>query len=178
MVARETGFQWLIIVGFDLAGSNLPQQLGFPGLVSNILDWTRGTPDTEWASYRSGQVLIPLPQNPDSLRPHLILQHEDGGQIESGVQPGFLSFPAPRSGFYQLVSKDPARGFAASLIAVNAGDATEGDLIGSPGIDNWQILRADLALLPQISTFWVFALVAAGLLILTEWFLYNRGITD
>ena len=64
------------------------------------------------------------------------------------------------------------------MIAVNAGDEIEGDLMGSPRIDNWQILRAGLALLPQISTFWMFFLVAAGLLILTEWFLYNRGITD
>jgi hypothetical protein len=186
-VGRDAG-RPLALVGFDLAESDLPLQVAFPLLVSNLVDYL--VPETEGllpASMRVGQVAtVRVPDGVDRVR---ILTRSDpepagGGEepIELPVVGGSVTVPgADGVGMRDLVEvgDDPERdGTLLGRTAVNLFSADESDV--TPG-DPQRIVEMgrvssedDRPAQPARTEWWWPLAVAALVLLAVEWLVFHR----
>lgn len=186
-VGRDAG-RPLALIGFDLAESDLPLQVAFPLLVSNLVDYL--VPETEGllpASMRVGQVAtVRVPDGVDRVR---IVTRSDpefaGGDeaaVELAVVGGSVTVPgADAVGMRDLVevSDDPDRdGTVLGRTAVNLFSADESDV--SPG-DPQRIVEMgrvpaedDRPAQPARTEWWWPLAIAALLLLAVEWLVFHR----
>jgi hypothetical protein len=175
--AGDDGRRRVVVVGFDLAKSDLPLKVEFPILLANSLAWLSGrdalAPER---AVRTGQtVSIPLPapaENASGETGNAVTIKMPGGEereLPRGDGPALFA-DTMRAGAYEVIGAQP---FAASLLSESESDNTPRDTIQT---------RAGEAS-GQQETFhsereawrWIALLALAVLSI--EWWVYHRRIT-
>jgi hypothetical protein len=169
IIAGETDGRRVVAILFDLHDSDLPLQVGFPILMSNLLNYL--APASSFSA-------------PDGLQPDQTLHIKlSGGETNLSVtDPGGRQSAVPadgsfadtgRLGVYTLQSGQTALG----NFAVNLFDPSESNI---RPVGSIRIGRADVAATPaqEQGTFeiWPWIAAAAFVLLLVEWWVYHRGM--
>lgn len=146
------------VFAFGVEDSNLPLRAAFPLLLSNTIRWLAGKENDAPASFKAGSVV--------QLEPGESFASADGKDGSSAGGAQILR----RNGFYEVQSaKDGAR-----RIAVNTASAEESDLRGAKTSGG----ASAVALGGIILRPWQWLCLAALALLILEWRLHHRRVTE
>jgi hypothetical protein len=159
ILASASGLRW-VEVAFSLEDSNLPLQAGFPVFLSNVVDWMTGEP----LALKSGPALVQLPLTGAKvldLQGHTVATREVAGATLVEVE---------RPGLYTATARDRRVRLAVNVAdpAVTAVNASRlAPEPAAPGLQarHWTVNP------------WLALLLAAALLLVLEWWTYNRRLT-
>jgi len=170
MTLERPGGRRIVATAFPLEDSNFPLRAGFPLFVSNTVHWLGGREENPDASRRAGETYFPKAGEQISARA--------GGQSAAPDQaPPLVETPLPlrKDGFYE-VRKTPSAGQPAEMrwIAVNTADAEESDLRQSKDNHSFLALGSRWAALQP----WQWIALLALAMILAEWALHHRRVTE
>jgi hypothetical protein len=180
VAAGEVEGDRVALIGFDLDESDLPLQVAFPLLVSNLVDAL--LPATEGILPSSMRLAEPLRVRVDQGIERVAVRADDGTTTELAVVDGEVTLPgAERVGIRELVVIDgepTVDGTSLGTTAVNLfspdeSDVTPGDptrivdmgRVPPPGEQTPQPARAEW--------WWPLTLAAVSLLVV-EWLLFHR----
>jgi Ca-activated chloride channel family protein len=155
-----------VAVAFGVADSNFPLRVSFPLFVSNVIHWLAGRRSMEEAVLKAGETFLPAAGEQVSNNP---LQLEAGAGQTSN--PSFSQTPLTlrKNGFYEVRGPLEVR-----WLAVNTADPAESDLRGSRSESNAPLFgRSWGALQP-----WRWLALAALILLVAEWCLHHRRVTE
>jgi Ca-activated chloride channel family protein len=161
ILASASGPRW-VEVAFALEDSNLSLQAGFPAFLSNALNWMTGEP----LAMQAGLGLIELPVVRAKV---LDLQ---GQPVRSRELPEATLVESLQPTFYTAIASDRRVRVAVSVLdpAVSALNRTA--LAGAAPAK--PAAGASAALLPSP---WLALLILVAVLLLFEWWTYNRRLT-
>ncbi len=159
IVASASGPRW-VEVAFSLQDSNLPLQAGFPVFLSNVVDWITGEP----LALKFGSALVRLPLTGAKV---LDLQ---GRRVATREVLGATLVEVEQPGLYTAIAGDRR-----VRVAVNVADpavtaVNTSRLAGQPAAPGLQAR-------PRGVKPWLTLLLAAALLLVLEWWAYNRRLT-
>jgi hypothetical protein len=148
-----------VAVGFDLGDSNLASQPSFPIFVANVLAWFEG--DRVALGRRPGAVHVPWA--------HARIVDAAGRDVLSKSSPGGTMFESPQPGLFFAV-----HGGIRTPIAVNLSDPVASD-IGRTHLPT----QADAGGPAEASRLplWTWLALAAWVLLVIEWWTWQRRIT-
>jgi hypothetical protein len=152
----------VVEVAFALEDSNLPLQAGFPVLLSNALSWMTGEP----LAVQAGLGLVQLPVAGAKV---LDLR---GQKVATREVPGATLIEVEQPGFYTAIAPDRR-----VRVAVNVADAAV------TAINSGRLAAQPIALAPPDNAArwaanpWSALLLIAALLLVLEWWAYNRRVT-
>jgi len=160
ILASVSGPRW-VEVAFSLEDSNLPLQAGFPAFLSNALNWMTGEP----LALNAGLGLIELPVA------HAKVLDLQGQPVRVRDLPDATLVESLQPSFYTAIAPDRRVRVAVNVLdpAVSAINRTA--LAGAPPA---QPLAGARFLLP---TPWLALLMLVAVLLLLEWWTYNRRLT-
>ncbi len=179
VAAGEVDGERLALIGFDLDESDLPLQVAFPLLVSNLVDVL--LPAGEGILPSSMRLAEPLRVRVDPAIERVAVRDDDGAITELEVLGGEVTLPgADRVGLRELtaVSEDAdLDGQVLGTSAVNLFSADESDVTpGDPTriVDMGRVpATAEDAQPARAEWWWPLALAALALLA-AEWLLFHR----
>lgn len=152
----------MVATAFPVDASAFPLRVGFPIFVSNILHWLADRGTEQAIGYRAGQTFTPAEGETIARQPR-----SETPPSTPGPEPVRLR----TNGFYEV---RPGDGGASRWIAVNTADPAESDLRTAQANRNRLLLRGTgLSLQP-----WQWLALAALVLMLVEWLLHHRRITE
>lgn len=160
ILASASGPRW-VEVAFAPRDSNLPLQSGFPVFLSNALDWMTG----EALALRSGPGLVRVPLVDADV---LDLR---GRQVATRQILGATLIEAEEPGIYVATAGESRVRVAVNVADVAATAVNASRLAGDPTAIAWQAPHSTIDAWPAI------LLAAALLLVLLEWWTYNRRVT-
>jgi hypothetical protein len=167
-----------VALGFDITRSDLPLRVAFPLLIINSLDWFSGDGESLVASYRTGENwAVPLGlQGEPTGRSEVRIMDPDGKDFAAAVHEGRALFYGSRIGVYtiQAGTKDGRRAVAANLADAEESDIRPSSSLAVAGRTLEAPTGFGVALRREI---WIYLLLAALGLSLTEWLTYNRRVT-
>lgn len=161
ILASVSGQRW-VEIAFALEDSNLPLQAGFPVLLSNALSWMTGEP----LAAQAGVGLVQLPVAGAKV---LDLR---GQKVATREVPGATLIEAEQPGFYTAIAPDRR-----VRVAVNVADAA------ITAINSGRLAAQPVVLAPPVGSArwaanpWSALLLIAALLLVLEWWAYNRRVT-
>ena len=166
MIAALEGPQGarVAVAAFAVEDSNFPLRVGFPLFVSNVVHWLAGRRAENETELRAGETFIPVGDENISRDPIT--------QATEGQPPPVIDGPLKltRNGLYKV--RGP---FRSRWLAINTADAAESDLRHAESTTNeapalsrsWGALQS-----------WRWLALAAAILIVAEWFLHHRRVTE
>ena len=146
---------------FALEDSNLPQQAGFPVFLSNALEWLAG--ESRSVQARVGLIEVPVPAAKVlDLRGHTVpTRRLPGATLIDAWEPGFFTATAPDGRVRVAVSVlDP--------VATNINASRFAETPAAPALVSEPRWRVEV---------WTVLLLAAALLLVLEWWTFNRRLT-
>lgn len=156
----------VVAVAFGVADSNFPLRVGFPLFVSNVIHWLAGRLAVEEASLKAGETFFPAHGEQVSKGP---LRQESAAGRSTTSSFSRAPLTLRENGFYEVRG-----GLEARWLAVNTADAAESDLrnVGSASKSpifggNWVALQG-----------WRWLALGALILLVAEWFLHHRRVTE
>jgi Ca-activated chloride channel family protein len=171
--AGEVAGRRVAVLTFDLHDSDLPLQVTFPILMSNLLNYL--APAQSFSAPDGLQPGQSLTIKPSGGQTNLIVQDPSGKSFAAPPAQAEVVFADTRLlGVYTVLSNQTVLG----NFAVNLFDPTESDIRPQASI---RIGRGDVAAsAPQEQgqlEIWPWLAAAAFLLLLAEWWIYHRGMT-
>lgn len=173
VLAGETGGRRVAILTFRLQDSDLPLQLAFPVLMSNLINYLApaqafSAPD----GLRPGETLLIKPRGGDTA---IGIDDPDGDRFAAQTtEAGVLFTNSNKLGVYTVVSNQAVLG----SFAVNLFNAAESNIRPAATIS---VGRAEVAATPREEVgqleIWPWLALAAFALLLLEWWIYHRGPT-
>jgi hypothetical protein len=172
IVAHEHDGHKAVAFGFDVKESDLPLRVAFPVMLINALDWFGGGDTALVASYATGH---PLHLMAPAAARELEVRGPDGTLTRAPVHEGRARLFAPRVGYYEV----RAPGAAPSLLAANLADATESRIQprATLTVDGHALSPPDVGRVGVRRQLWGYLVVLALLIVLVEWWTYNRRVT-
>ncbi|MBP7690847.1 MAG: VWA domain-containing protein [Anaerolineales bacterium] len=171
--AGETGGRRVAVLTFRLQDSDLPLQLAYPVLMSNLINYLApaqafSAPD----GLRPGGSLTIRPRGGESA---IAIIAPDGTRFQAAAtEAGVLFTNSDQLGLYSVVSDQAQVG----VFAVNLFDPAESALRPAAAI---RVGRADVSAAPQAEVgqleIWRWVAAAAFVILLLEWWVYQRGAT-
>ncbi len=169
--AGEQGGRRVAVLAFDLHDSDLPLQVAFPVLMSNLLRYL--APAQAFAAgdgLRPGETLVIRPSGGDNS---VIVQDPSGQEfVAPATEAGVIFAQTNRLGLYTVQSNQAVLG----RFAVNLFDPRESAIAPAASI---RIGRADVAAAGRQAQgeyeVWPWLAAAAFVLLLVEWWVYHRG---
>ncbi|HTS52122.1 MAG TPA: hypothetical protein VMH26_02510 [Burkholderiales bacterium] len=159
ILASASGPRW-VEVAFSLGDSNLPLQPGLPVFLSNVVDWMTGEP----LALKSGPAQVRLPVTGAKvvdLQGHGVATREMLGATFAELE---------RPGLYTAIARDRR-----VRVAVNVADPSV-TAINASRLPPQQAVPG-LQPRPWPITPWLALLLVAALLVVLEWWTYNRRLT-
>ena len=157
----------IVRVSFALEDSNFPLHSGFPIFLSNALGWLV---DEQVALARApGRVEVPLPM--------AMVTDLAGKDIVAWPLSDRTVFLADQPGLYTVVAEDGRR----LRVAVNLA-SSERSSVNDSGLASGEISAAASTVLAGVEPgpndeLWIFLLLLALVLVVTEWVTYHRRLT-
>ena len=183
-IGPRGGFEDLVL-GFELIGTgedgktyvntNWPIRLSFPLFVNNVLSYFAGpTTDQRTATVSPGGT-IRLRTNLPVARVRVTTPAGERVDVPRGKQNTFAFARTDTLGVYEVregTAKDVSQRFAVNLFSRAESDIAPRKTIGTewkdiPGRQQWETARFE---------FWRYLLVSALVVLLFEWYIYNRRV--
>ena len=163
-----------VYIGFDIVEADFPFRIAFPVLLRNILAWFHEEESRCFEpAYSTGDVITPLRDLPGAPQEVGITFAGKEGPEERRI-----STNDGRFAFAETTHQGPVRidtGEASYLTCVNLADAAESS-IGPVGEEEGEKVAQASFLLHR--EFWRAFALAALILVLLEWALFHRRVTD
>ncbi len=153
----------VVLLPFDLRRSDLPLQIAFPVMMANAVDWLAPPQGLNVpASVKPGEV-VPMPEGTRVTLP-------DGSVAEAGRR-GFAQNTAP--GIYSFDT-----GQVQGKFAVNFNNVSESQIAPNPDLQLGSAGNEAAATVNPTSQreFWHALALIALLLLIVEWWVYQRGL--
>ncbi len=171
--AGETGGRRVAVLTFDLHDSDLPLQVTYPILMSNLISYLApGQAFSAPDGLHPGDTLTIKPGSGDSV---VAIDDPQGTRYSAAAGPGGVVFAdTHRVGVYTVVSNQAVLG----SFAVNLFDPAESNIRPAPAIrlGRTDVPAAARSALGQFEI-WPWLAAVALALLLVEWWLYHRGST-
>ena len=169
MLVGEPDGRRVALLTFDLHQSDLPLQIAFPILISNLVDWlTPGLPFDAENGLRPGEPLVLFPGDAEEIR----ISRPDGSIWAAALDANLVFGETDILGLYRLDLDDlPAGHFAVNLFDLSESTLTRQEtiIVGEAEISptgGQELGQREL---------WPW-LAAGGLaLLLIEWWVYHQG---
>jgi Ca-activated chloride channel family protein len=156
----------LVAVAFAVADSNFPLRVGFPLFVSNVIHWLAERHARSEAIVKAGETFFP--KEGEEIRKDPLPQLQAAGDAEAATS-SRTPFTVRKNGFYEVRGSEGTR-----WLAVNTSDPAESDLRAAksenqvlPFTGSWGALQP-----------WRWLALAAFLLLVVEWCLHQRRVTE
>jgi hypothetical protein len=175
LLVGEPDGRRVAVLGFDVHESDLPLQPAFPILVQHLLDWLVPSGSVATPLVRIGEAadLVPLPeaQSVDVVTP-------DGQDV--AVAPPFPAAPfadTTQPGIYQVIQRDADGAETKSTFGVNFATPSEsrlraGENVALPAGSSGNRGTSSHLFAPR--EVWQVAVVAALLLLVAEWWAFQK----
>jgi hypothetical protein len=177
IAARERDGRRVVALGFDLKQSDLPLRVAFPILLVNTLEWFAGTDGGLVASFATGRP-IRLMAPPEATE--LAVRDAAGIVVRAPVIEGRAPYLAEHAGFLDVTATGArAQGHAPTLVAANLAspDESRAAVRTSIVVDGRTLAAPERGALGVPRTLWPIFVLAALLVLLLEWWTYNRRVT-
>jgi hypothetical protein len=164
--AGDDGARRSVLIGFDLAKSDLPLKIEFPLLLANSINWLAGrNPSADERAVRAGQPIIIR----GGAR-KITLTDPSGGAHEIEARDGVITFAGTvRAGLYEASGLQP---FAASLLSESESDLAPRDSIKTRAGE----VRGQVETFSSEREVWKWLAIAALAVLAIEWWAYHRRI--
>jgi len=185
IAAKRDGHRKILAFGFSLpaggreSATDLPMRVAFPMMLVNTLDWFAGDQADLLTTYATGKrERVPLDGVVGATEADV--RGPDGSTTKTPVLDGLATFYGSHVGYYDLTAK-AADGSVMSQIqlAANLASPTESDIAPSTKLTlGGKELKAPEAFaITHSRKLWIYILLLAGVLIVTEWVTYHRRVT-
>ena len=157
----------VVATAFDTSSTNFPLRAGFPLFISNVVHWLAGRSPAGENGMSAGQTYVPAEGEKISLHPQL---EKETAKL-AGEAPSLTEAPLrlKQNGFYEVRSARAAR-----WIAVNTASREESDLRTAQANRSTLFLHRGWISLHL----WQWLAMAGLALILIEWRLHHRRVTE
>lgn len=156
----------VVAVAFGVAESTFPLRVGFPLFVSNVIHWLAGRPSLEGAEVKAGKTFLPNEGEEISTEP---LRLETGNAESEAASFSQTPLTLRKNGFYQVRHPPETR-----WLAINTEDSAESDLRGAQREGGVSLFGHHWGALPP----WRWLALAALILLVLEWGLHHRRVTE
>jgi hypothetical protein len=155
-----------VAVAFSVADSNFPLRVGFPLFVSNVIHWLAGRFSIEEPALKAGETFFPAQGEKVSRNPL-----REAAAAGEGTTPSLAETPVTlrRNGFYEV--RGPLR---TRWLAVNTENAAESDLRAAASDSKIPILGRNWGAWQP----WRWLALGAVILLVAEWCLHHRRVTE
>jgi Ca-activated chloride channel family protein len=185
IAAKRDGRRKILAFGFSLpandreSATDLPMRVAFPMLLDNTLDWFAGDQADLLTTYATGRrERVPLDGVVGATEADV--RGPDGTITHTPVLDGLATFYGSRVGFYDLTAK-AADGSELSRIqlAANLSSPAESDIAPSTELTlgGKKLAAPEAFAITHSRKLWLYIILLAGVLIVTEWVTYHRRIT-
>ena len=156
----------VVAVAFGVADSTFPLRVGFPLFVSNVIHWLAGRLSPDQPDLKAGETFLPAHGEAISVNP----DPQEPGFAETAT-PSYSQTPLTlrKNGFYEVRGPLETR-----WLAVNTADAAESDLRSSHSETNASLFGRNWGALQL----WRWLALAALVLLVGEWWLHHRRLTE
>ncbi len=175
LLAGEIDGRQIGVLTFDLRQSDLPLQISWPILVSNLLEWfTPGRVIATASAYTVGDsVLMRPPLETETLRITL----PDGTVEELPVERSTVIFNSTNApGLYRIEAISGGEVVRTQHFAVNLFEPLESDIAPRAVEMGGQTVIPNQREAPGQQEFWPAILILALLMLVIEWYAYHRQI--
>jgi Ca-activated chloride channel homolog len=167
--AGEQGGRRVAVLAFDLHDSDLPLQVTFPVLMSNLLGYLAPAQAFSADGLKPGEALVIKPGGGEAL---VVVDPAGQEYAAPPTEAGVIFAHTNRLGLYTVRSNQAVLG----QFAVNLFDPAESNITPAATI---RIGRTDVAAAPREAQgeyeLWPWLAVLALALLLAEWWVYHRG---
>jgi hypothetical protein len=170
IVARAGDRRNLVALSFDVRDSDLPLRVAFPMLLFNLVDYFELDDASYIPNYVTGETwAIEMPEGVEEAR----VTNPRGETSRVPVFEGRAVFRGLHPGFYEIRTDRGTTPVAANLSDLRESDVSPGSIdVGEAS----QQKSAD-ALFFDRRELWIWAVLAVFVLLIAEWWTYNRKIT-
>ena len=185
VAAKRDGRRKIVAFGFSLPAGNrdsatdLPMRVAFPMLLVNALDWFAGDQADLLTTYPTGQrERVPLDGVVGATEADVT--GPDGTKTKTPVLDGLATFYGSRVGYYDLEAKaQDGRTVASLSLAANLASPTESDIAPSSSLTlgGKKLEEPEAFAITRSQKLWIYLVLLALALIVTEWVTYHRRIT-
>lgn len=172
IVTRERDGRNLVGFAFDIRDSDLPLRVAFPVLMLNIIDYFTLDDDSFVPNHATGETWSIEVPGGESVE-QATIQTPDDTRMEVPVFEGRATFYGRQTGFYTVSTTAGSRTLAANLTERDESKIAPSDL----ELGGAEVERDARALVFERNELWIWALLAALVLLLIEWATYNRRVT-
>jgi hypothetical protein len=154
----------VVMIPFDLRRSDLPLQIAFPILMSNSIEWLAPPQGLNVPPNVKPREVVPMPEGSRVTMP-------SGELVDSGRR-GFVQ--TNQAGIYTFDT-----GQVRGAFAVNFYNASESRIAPNPDLQVGQVVGAETPARSAPTSqreFWHLLALFALLLLLVEWWVYQRGV--
>ncbi len=162
---EQPGGARMVAAAFAVPDSNMPLRAAFPLFMSNAVRWLAGRAGSDTPNRRAGEIFVPGPKVEISTGPR---ETADTSK-PADTAPSLTGAPLRlgKNGFYEVREPGGSR-----WLAVNTTDARESDLRAATR------RAALLATVHAGLALWQWLAIAAAALLVTEWYLHHRRVTE
>jgi Ca-activated chloride channel family protein len=176
LYAGENDGRQIAVLTFPLGESDLPLQIAFPIMMSNLLDWYR--PEAASFAQTSLRVGESLPIRPPAVADRVRVTKPNGDRREFDIVSDlFIYADTDELGVYEVALFSGSRELQTAQFAVNLFDVNESDITprGAVQLGGEEVTPAVREQQGQ-REFWQWFALAALIILMLEWFLYHRRV--
>lgn len=176
--AKKEGRRKIAAFGFDIEGTDLMLRVAFPLLMINTMDWFAGADSDLITTYTTGKrARVPLDGTYGISE--VSVATPTGKKYKAPLSEGYATFFASEVGVHTLTAHEEGAEVATISLASNLSNAAESDIEPSDelilGGKTLAPPAAGTASYPQ--SIWLYLTLMVLLLLLVEWYTFNRRIT-
>lgn len=185
IAAKRDGHRKILAFGFSLpaggreSATDLPMRVAFPMMLVNTLDWFAGDQADLLTTYETGKrERVPLDGVVGATEADV--RGPDGSTTKTPVLDGLATFYGTHVGYYDLAAKAPDGSVMSQIqLAANLASPTESDIAPSTELTlgGKKLAAPEAFAITHSRKLWIYILLLAGVLIVTEWVTYHRRVT-
>jgi hypothetical protein len=178
IVGRDHGGRKALAIGFDVKKSDLPLRVAFPVLLVNALEWFTGADNALLQTFPTGETWrLGAPAGAREVEVRF-----NGAPVRAPVADGRANYTGMRVGFYELRTVDSRGALGAPVIvAASLGQGRGPESRITPKrtltVAGKQLQPPDAGRVGVRRALWPYLAVLALLILLVEWWTYNRRVT-
>lgn len=176
--AKKDGRRKIAAFGFGLKGTDLMLRTSFVLIMVNTMDWFAGSDSDLLTTYQTGhRARVPLDGTYGVSE--VEVQTPSGRTIRAPLSEAHATFYADEVGVHKLVVSHEGEEVASIMLAANLSTPSESDIEPSADLllGGTKLLRPKPSRPSHRQSLWLYLALMVLLLLIVEWYTFNRRIT-